>query len=108
MRDRRAQAGRYFSAAIALLMLSVAGIVRLAHAEGGVPDPATAAALAGEVAHAQHVRILFPDGSGSSQKTPPLIPEFEKDADPSGIIATFQPNGPTQTDKNAFFSEPWD
>jgi hypothetical protein len=84
-------------------MLSGIGIVRLARADSGAPDPATAATLAGEVAHAQRMRTLFPDGRGTNQLTPPVIPQLEQDPNPSGIIATFQPNGPTQTDKNAFF-----
>jgi cytochrome c peroxidase len=49
------------------------------------------------------MRTLFPDGAGSNQQTPPVILKFEQAPDPSGIIATFQPNGPTQTDQSAFF-----
>src|SRR5262249_46334895 len=35
--------------------------------------------------------------------TPRVIPKLEIDGDPSGRIATFQPNGPTPTANNAFF-----
>ena len=90
-------------AASALLLLSFSGVVNPVLADSGVADPATAATLAGEVAHAQHMRMLFPDRSGSVQQTPPVIPQLEQDADPSGVIATFNPQGPTATANNAFF-----
>jgi hypothetical protein len=61
-------------AASALLLLSFSGVVNPVLADSGVADPATAATLAGEVAHAQHMRMLFPDRSGSVQQTPPVIP----------------------------------
>jgi cytochrome c peroxidase len=63
----------------------------------------SAAARAGAIAHAQKMRRLFPDVDGDTQATPPIIPQLEIDRDPSGAIATFQPNGPTVTAKNAFF-----
>jgi cytochrome c peroxidase len=34
-----------------------------------------------------------------------VIPQLETDRDPGGAIATFQPNGPTITSKNAFFQD---
>ena len=61
------------------------------------------AARAGEVAHAQKMAKLFPDAAVGSQTTPAVIPQMEIDPDPSGAIATFQPNGPTITANNAFF-----
>jgi len=104
MRDRRSRERGHIRAACALLILSISGVVSgPVRADSGVPDPATAATLAGEVAHAQRMRTLFRDGAGSSQQTPPVIPKLEHDPDLSGIIATFQPNGPTQTDQSAFF-----
>jgi cytochrome c peroxidase len=63
----------------------------------------SAAARAGAIAHAQKMRLLFPDIDGDTQATPPIIPQLEIDRDPSGAIATFQPNGRTVTAKNAFF-----
>ena len=66
-------------------------------------QPDNSAALQGEIAHAQKMKQLFPDTTGSSQNTPATIPTTEMDADPSGQIATLQPNGPTQTSQNAFF-----
>ena len=86
-----------------LLILSATSGIRPTLADSGTPDPATAAALAGEIAHAQRMHTLFPDSAGSAQRTPPVIPKFEQDPDPSGLIATFQPNGPTETNTNAFF-----
>jgi hypothetical protein len=91
---------KYVAPALLIFAISQIGPV---HADSGTPDPTTAAALAGEVAHAQRMRALFPDPSGSTQQTPPVIPKLELDADPTGKIATFQPNGPTRTNQNAFF-----
>lgn len=34
---------------------------------------------------------------------PPYVPKLEIDSDPSGRIGTYQPNGATETAKNAFF-----
>ena len=48
---------------------------------------------------------LFPDRKRSTQTTPRLIPKLEIDQDPSGAVETVQPNGPTLTAKNAFFSD---
>jgi len=67
------------------------------------PSDSSAAALAGTIAHAQKMRLLFPDIGGNTQATPPIIPQLEIDPDPSGAIATFQPIGPTVTATNAFF-----
>jgi cytochrome c peroxidase len=67
------------------------------------PSDSSAAALAGAIAHAQKMRLLFPDIGGNTQATPPIIPQLEIDPDPSGAIATFQPIGPTVTATNAFF-----
>ena len=41
----------------------------------------------------------------ATQPTPPVIPQFEADFDPSGLIATDQPNGATKTSANAFFQD---
>ena len=64
---------------------------------------ASAAVLAGESAHAQKMGKLFRDQDNGTQDTPAVIPRFEIDRDPSGFIASFQPNGPTKTSSNAFF-----
>ena len=66
-------------------------------------DVDTSATLAGEVAHKQRMRVLFPERTTGTQATPQVIPQLEVDADPSGMIATFQPNGTTQTATNPFF-----
>jgi cytochrome c peroxidase len=57
---------------------------------------------AGAIGHAQQMR-RFRDADQGSQLTPPIIPKFEADRDPSGRIATFQPNGATITGNNPFF-----
>src|SRR6478609_1574762 len=56
-----------------------------------------AAAVASEVANKQKLLNLFPDSTASIQATPAVIPQLQIDRDPSGMIATFQPNGSTQT-----------
>jgi cytochrome c peroxidase len=61
--------------------------------------------LAGANSHAREMQRLFPDRNWSRQATPRLIPKLEIDQDPSGAIETVQPNGPTLTAKNAFFSD---
>ena len=66
-------------------------------------DPAQSRAWApAAIEHAQKMR-LFRDADRGSQPTPPIIPRFETDDDPSGRIATFQPGGPTFTALNPFF-----
>jgi hypothetical protein len=49
------------------------------------------------------MKRIFPDHQAGGQDTPQVIPEFTTDPDPSGVIASFQPNGPTLTGQNAFF-----
>lgn len=88
----------------ALLLATLALLVSRwpAWADDG-SDALAAAAITGEVAHAQRMRQLFPDAVTGIQATPPVIPQLEIDADPSGKIATYQPNGTTQTANSAFF-----
>ena len=87
------------------LSLSLSGLA-LVTLMAGPPTSALAQSaqptLAGANAHAREMQRLFPDGNQSSQATPRLIPKFKTDQDPSGAVATMQPNGPTLTAKNAF------
>ncbi len=93
------------------LKLSVAGSALLC-VGGGVPpfafaqnsayDPANYAWQSGAIRHAQKMRA-YSDSDRGEQPTPPVIPKFEIDFDPSGLIATAQPGGPTLTSQNAFF-----
>jgi cytochrome c peroxidase len=72
----------------------------------GTPRPAAAqgvpAFAPGMIGHMQSME-KFKDVDHGPQPTPPVIPRFEVDPDPSGAIATFQPNGATFTNNNAFF-----
>ena len=69
----------------------------------GTVDPSQTRDWApGAIGHAQQMR-RFRDADQGSQPTPPIIPKFEADGDPSGRIATFQPNGATITSNNSFF-----
>lgn len=88
--------------------LTLIGLALMTFMAGGsypvlAQNTQTAATLAGENAHAKEMRRLFPDRNRGSQATPRLIPKFETDPDPSGAVATMQPNGPTLTAKTAFF-----
>jgi cytochrome c peroxidase len=58
----------------------------------------------GMITHMQRMK-QFKDADRDSQLTPPVIPRFEANLDPSGAIATFQPNGATFTFNNAFFQD---
>ena len=52
--------------------------------------------------HMQQMK-RFKDVDRGQQPTPPVIPRFSIDPDPTGAVATFQPNGATFTFNNAFF-----
>jgi cytochrome c peroxidase len=84
------------SAAVSLLL-------PVASARADADDALAAAAVAGEIAHAQKMGLLFRDPVSGNQATPPLIPQLEIDPDPSGLIATYQPAGPTVASTNPFF-----
>jgi hypothetical protein len=84
--------------ALALIFLLLA-LPQAARAD----DDNAAAATAGEIAHKQHMRLLFHDDAFGTQPTPPVIPQVELTVDPNGWLATFQPNGSTLTRNNAFF-----
>ncbi len=81
-------------------LMSAAGT--LAIAQDGAHDPANYAWQPGAITHAQKMRAFLDRDSGV-QQTPPIIPKSEIDFDPSGIIATTQPGGPTKTSGSAFF-----
>jgi cytochrome c peroxidase len=70
------------------------------------PQPAAAqdvpAFAPGMIDHMQQMR-RFPDVDQGSQPTPPVIPRFSLDRDPTGAVATYQHNGATFTFNNAFF-----
>ena len=91
MRVRR---GRFFrdilksaEAKVALLRTFAAAVPSFGVAQDGAYDPASYAWQAGAIGHAQKIRAYFDTDSGA-QLTPPLIPNFEIDFDPSGLIAT--------------------
>jgi cytochrome c peroxidase len=56
----------------------------------------------GMINHMQQMK-RFKDVDHGQQPTPPVIPRFSFDSDPTGAVATFQPNGATFTSNNAFF-----
>ena len=54
------------------------------------------------ILHMQRMRA-FHDVDTGTEPTPPVIGQNTTDADPTGIISTFQPGGATQTSGNSFF-----
>jgi cytochrome c peroxidase len=90
-------------AGAAALLCAAGGVASVAIAQDSADDPANHAWQTGAIAHAQRMRAFFDRNSGQ-QPTPPVIPEFETDPDPSGTIATAQHGGATQTSQNAFFA----
>jgi cytochrome c peroxidase len=56
------------------------------------------------IKHAQDMR-RFNDHDHDKQDTPRIIPQYSRDPDPAGFIASFQPSGRTFTDSNAFFQD---
>ena len=65
------------------------------------PGKQSTAWAASAIAHARLMRV-FRDVEGT-QQTPSLIPRFDLDLDPNGLVATYQPGGPTITANNPFF-----
>jgi len=56
----------------------------------------------GAIGHAQAMR-KFPDVDKGNQAAPDILPQFQANSDPSGMIATEQSNGVTVTKTNPFF-----
>jgi len=90
--------------AVAALSYSIVALIVSAAAAPRSNDPANFLWQRGAIAHAQLMRRFF-DADRGPQPTPRVIPQLEIDLDPSGLIATFQPNGPTQTANNPFFQD---
>jgi len=86
-----------------VLLLGVAAIAP-AYAEEKSDHLANTRWQSPAISHAQRMRS-FHDADRGAQPTPPAIPQFSVDFDPSGRIATLQPGGPTQTARNAFFKD---
>jgi cytochrome c peroxidase len=87
----------------AALLCIAGGVSGFAVAQNIANDPADYAWQAGAIRHAQQMRA-FIDSDTGQQTTPPVIPEFGVDFDPSGLIATTQPSGRTLTSQNTFFA----
>ena len=101
-RSDAATSARYTSSIVRFAVLEAA---LLGLACGG-PQSAAAqdmpAFAPGMISH-MHQMEQFKDIDRGSQPTPPVIPRFGTASDPSGTIGTFQPNGATFTNNNAFF-----
>jgi len=103
-RTRRADLGRPlqgrlwgWGAAVALLLCCS---LRFAAADRPVDDVLPAWVLG---ALQQAAKLLATrDAQGRLQETPPVIPAFDASPNASGLLATFQPEGETQTASNAF------
>jgi hypothetical protein len=85
------------------LLCSLAAVQPALAQNIGITDPGQSTAWAtGAIAHAQRMR-RYPDRDNGAQPTPPIIPKFELDTDPGGVVGTFQPSVSTITSNNAFF-----
>jgi cytochrome c peroxidase len=89
-------------AAAALACLAGA-VTPVAVAQDSAPDPANYAWQPAAIRHAQEMRA-FSNPDSSQQSTPPVISGFQIGFDRSGVIASIQPGGATQTSQNAFFA----
>jgi cytochrome c peroxidase len=86
----------------------VAGVVAPALADpptslAGAAGILSTPTLLGEAAAAQRMGQLAPEKATGTQKAPSVIPQFATEADPSGAVASYQPDGATATASNAFF-----
>ncbi|MGH6811239.1 MAG: hypothetical protein ACREDM_02490, partial [Methylocella sp.] len=90
-------------AGLALILL-LDGPLRPAWAQSTKKDNSTEtpAFAPAAIEHARKMRA-YKDAGSAAQATPHVIPKFSTDADPSGLIASFQPGGATVTAKNPFF-----
>jgi len=93
---------RRYVVGVALLCVGGAALP-VAIAQDSAYDPANYAWQAGAIRHTQQMRA-YVDVDTGQQSTPPVIPQFSFDFDPSGLIATVQPSGPTKTSQNVFFA----
>ena len=100
----RLQSIMKLSAGAAALLWSLDAALPTAQAQAAADDAANQAWEAGAIDHAQAMRE-FADVDHGTQPTPPVIPQFETDSDPTGVIATFQPSGKTPTAPNPFFQD---
>jgi hypothetical protein len=93
-----------FSAFLAKLMLTTFLVGSSGHAVAqNAQSDGAAAARAGAIEHVKKMHRLFPDISAEKQATPPVIPELEVDADPSGAIATFPTERPYDNGEECLF-----
>ena len=93
---------RHYVVGAAILCFG-SGVSAVAIAQDSAYDPANYAWQAGAIRHAQRMRA-YVDVDTGQQSTPPVILQFSFDFDPSGLIATAQPSGPTKTSQNVFFA----
>jgi hypothetical protein len=92
------------SAALSAALILTTGLVspRLAAADELSRNRASVNSEIQHLLQARHDSVVE---ALSTQRTPAFIPRNEFDIDPTGIIETFQPSGPTQTNSNAFFQD---
>jgi cytochrome c peroxidase len=113
---KRLQTASQRSAFLKVLRFSTAGSVLVfcflafpsglvfAQTRGNIDPTQSVDWAPGAINHAQQMRV-HKDADKGSQPSPGVIPEFSADSDPSGQIATFQPEGSTTEGNNAFFQD---
>src|SRR5438093_12702380 len=101
---RRARERSRFGPRLTAASMVLLGCFAVPLLSASAQDAADKAWQPAAIAHAQAMRS-FPDASSGEQQTPALIPELGTDVDPTGLVATFQPDGKTPTSGNAFFQD---
>ena len=94
--------GRFAFIAISFLAFLTIADARSAIAQAQSNSGHSTAWAPAAIEHAQRMRT-FRDADHGGQRTPPLIPRFQANLDPHGIVATDQPGGATSTANNPFF-----
>jgi hypothetical protein len=94
--------GRFAFIAISFLAFLTIADARSAIAQDQSNSGHSTAWAPAAIEHAQRMR-MFRDADHGGQPTPPLIPRFQANLDPHGIVATDQPGGATITANNPFF-----
>jgi hypothetical protein len=96
--------GQIFCVNMALALCAFMASSQPAPAQTAEDRVANSAWQGRAIGHAQAMR-RFRDADAGAQATLHVIPRFGIDFDPTGLVATDQPNGSTITSTNAFFQD---
>jgi cytochrome c peroxidase len=91
-----------FALQFAIWSLAISPIALWAQ-ESGPGDPTQTHNWATGAINSAQQMMRFKDVDRGSQQAPRVIPTLSFDQDPTGVVATYQPSGPTETGENSFF-----